>query len=756
MMAQPRDRSERSWISRHPFLLIGLIIIVSLGPFANKAIQTDDALFVWTGQWIQHHPLDFLGGKTNWWLSTVPMWMANWNPPLLSYFFAVVASIFGWTEIPLHVVTMGFAFAAAAGIYSLAKMWCGRPLLATIIAIFTPAFLVSSNTLMCDVPMLAFWVWSVVVFEAACAAASLNWLPAELWAVADEHLRPTMARSNWLFVLAGLLAGLAILTKYSAMMLLPLLAAMGVLRLRKPGWWLIALIVPVIFIACYELLTAKLYGHGLIFASERYARAFQYAFPGGHTAKMMIALSFAGGSFLPVLFLAPWLWHWRTWVIGGTAILGGLIGAFALYNPGVVEPWYSAGWDRGGFRLEVALLVTAGVQLILIAAVDLWHRRDPGSIALFLWMIGVFFFAGVLNWGINARSFLPACPVAAILTVRRLEISNGMFKLPLSLVAPISFAVFVGLSLVFADFQTANAMRSFARHIATKYRPDGHQLWIEGHAGFQYYLQVLGGKSVDIERSTLMPGDVVAVCWNTGNNVPMAPGTVGTVDAFQSDPASWMNLSGQNEYGVAGFYGADVGPVPFVIGKWKQSFFIAKVLSNVQYRGRPANERAVAQNGAVPEFQGPGWHIEPEPTSPENPVVIKQLQTAAQFEQNGQETEAIQWYQKALDLDTTNAEALNNLAWLLATANNPDLRDGSRAVQLAFQAVKMTEGRQPVMIGTLAAAFAENGDFPKALISARVAHDLAQLTGQTEVMARNQELMDLYARGRTVSSLRSP
>ena len=138
----------KSWIWSHPRVVLGLVLVVCLGPFIHKAIHTDDALFLWAAEWIQKHPADFFGFKVNWWSSAVPMWVANYNPPLMSYFLAGVASLFGWNEIVLHLAGLAVAFAAAAGIYSLARMWCDRPLLATLIAIVTPAFLVSSTTLM--------------------------------------------------------------------------------------------------------------------------------------------------------------------------------------------------------------------------------------------------------------------------------------------------------------------------------------------------------------------------------------------------------------------------------------------------------------------------------------------------------------------------------------------------------------------------------------------------------------------------------
>ena len=205
---------KQAWISEHPLVVIGVILAGCLGPFINKAIHEDDALFIWTAEWIQKHPTDFYGFGVNWWTSTVPMWVANWNPPLMSYFLAGVAALFGCHEIVLHLACLVVAFAAATGIYALAQTWCGRPLLATVVAIFTPAFLVSSTTLMCDVLMLTFWIWALVLWERALAGSEQSW---------------------WRFAGAGALAGLAVLTKYNAVILLPLLPILSLLRTRKLG-----------------------------------------------------------------------------------------------------------------------------------------------------------------------------------------------------------------------------------------------------------------------------------------------------------------------------------------------------------------------------------------------------------------------------------------------------------------------------------------------------------------------------------------
>ena len=54
-------------------------------------------------------------------------------------------------------------------------------------------------------------------------------------------------------------------------------------------------------------------------------------------------------------------------------------------------------------------------------------------------------------------------------------------------------------------------------------------------------------------------------------------------------------------------------------------------------------------------------------------------------------------------------DALNNLAWILAANPDPQARNGRKAVELAQRACKLTGFKQPLMVGTLAAAYAEAG-----------------------------------------------
>lgn len=81
----------------------------------------------------------------------------------------------------------------------------------------------------------------------------------------------------------------------------------------------------------------------------------------------------------------------------------------------------------------------------------------------------------------------------------------------------------------------------------------------------------------------------------------------------------------------------------------------------------------------------------------------------------GKQAEALADYQKANEIDPKNSGVLNNLAWVLATSTDDKLRDGKRAIELAKQACEVTEYKQAHILSTLAAGYAESGDFGSAV-----------------------------------------
>ncbi|MCX6924472.1 MAG: hypothetical protein NT154_14840 [Verrucomicrobia bacterium] len=94
------------------------------------------------------------------------------------------------------------------------------------------------------------------------------------------------------------------------------------------------------------------------------------------------------------------------------------------------------------------------------------------------------------------------------------------------------------------------------------------------------------------------------------------------------------------------------------------------------------------------------------------------------------EAEALKWYRKAAEGGT--ADALNCLAWLLATSENSAVRDGANAVVFGEKAVAATNRKNAAHLDTLAAAYAETGQFEKAVSTQQAAIVLLQTEAERD------------------------
>ncbi len=114
----------------------------------------------------------------------------------------------------------------------------------------------------------------------------------------------------------------------------------------------------------------------------------------------------------------------------------------------------------------------------------------------------------------------------------------------------------------------------------------------------------------------------------------------------------------------------------------------------------------------------------------------------------GRSREALAQYEEALRVKPQLVLALNNRAWILATHEDATLRNGPEAVRCAELACELTGRKQPFLLGTLAAAYAEAGQFSEAVTTAQRAAELALATGQKDLALTNQKLMESYRAGK--------
>jgi tetratricopeptide (TPR) repeat protein len=110
----------------------------------------------------------------------------------------------------------------------------------------------------------------------------------------------------------------------------------------------------------------------------------------------------------------------------------------------------------------------------------------------------------------------------------------------------------------------------------------------------------------------------------------------------------------------------------------------------------------------------------------------------------GERKEGIAHLYLAVKLNDRTPEMINDLSWMLATAPENELRDGASALQLADQVNKLTEGKNPYILDTLAAAYAEIGDFAKALETAQAGLKLAEASGNKELAFGLKKEIALY------------
>jgi hypothetical protein len=517
--------------------LLASITLACLLPFVNKAFNIDEPLFIWVAKQIQHNPFDYYGFKINWYGFEMDAYRIIKNPPFAAYYLALVGPLSGWREIPLHLALLLPACAAALGNYFLAREFTKYPLVAALIGILNPAFLLCSATVMCDTTMLAFYVWAVFIW-----------------------IRGVKTGSHACLFGASLLVSLCCLTKYFGISLIPLMLLYLASRKEKPQRALY-LLMPIAVLCWYQWSTELFYGRGLLLDAASYAGNTKGLALSSLPSNLITGLSFTGGCFISTLFFLPRLWPRRTLLALGMLLPLAAWTLSRLDFPHLAE---NPGW---GYFLQLALLVALGAHLLVLAVLDYRQHRDSEALLLLAWIAGTFLFAAVLNWTVNGRSILPMSPVVGLVLARLLERRATASWQPgiKQLALPLGCAWAVSMALVWTDYRQADTSRAAAEAITKGYGTAARPLWFQGHWGFQYYMQEMGAKAYDRKRTPITAGDIMAIPENNTNAFQeiMDQGTPLQTLSF----AAARYLTTMNYLAGAGYYSSGFGPLPFRIGE---------------------------------------------------------------------------------------------------------------------------------------------------------------------------------------------
>jgi len=106
--------------------------------------------------------------------------------------------------------------------------------------------------------------------------------------------------------------------------------------------------------------------------------------------------------------------------------------------------------------------------------------------------------------------------------------------------------------------------------------------------------------------------------------------------------------------------------------------------------------------------------------------------------QQGRAADAVTHLKRALQAPPGFPAALEELAKICATDPDPGVRNGAEAVAAAERLCKLAGNKNPLSLTTLAAAYAEAGNFSNAVVTAEQAGELARAAGQQEAAKQEQ------------------
>lgn len=526
----------------------GLVAAVTAGlllPFIGKAFYIDDPLYIWGARHIASDPLDFYGFDLNWYGCPQSMSKTMLNPPLTSYYLAIVGSLFGWSEISLHLGMLVAHVLTAVGIYRLACQLTLYPVIASFAAVLTPVFLVSSTQVMCDVMTLGFLVWSM-----------------SLWI---DGVR----KECWGRLLAGaVLASFCGLTKYFGASVVPLLLLYSILA--RPKQWIAYMLVaiPIVVLVAYELNYRRMYGLSPMEESGKFSEWTWWKRKMEVLPTMMTALSFVGGGVAaPGIFAL--IYRPARAVIWMAVVGGGALGLVFLFDR-IYDLQLAAtqGLPRS-VAFQMAIFLSVAIYLLLLAMKQLFQRRSAESAVLAALTLGTLAFSGYVNWIVNGRSILPIAVAGGLLVGRELEQwREAGLDQPWRWQLSLGLCALLALLVTVSDYMVARSEKVVAEAVVHAVGPNKDRLWFEGYWGYKYYMRELGVREIDACSTLLHHGDLFTMPANQGLEFRIPSPFLRQV--YIAEAPLFPLVSTMSVRHSAGFYASFFGRLPYSFG-WNPS-----------------------------------------------------------------------------------------------------------------------------------------------------------------------------------------
>jgi hypothetical protein len=488
-----------------------MIVVIN----AAKPVLIDDTAYLSFARQIARHPFDPYG-FTFFWYTTPDNAFEILCPPVVPYWLAAGITVVGENPGLLKLWLYPFIWILMLALREILRRFAGgieRPFL--LMLALSPAILPTVN-LMLDVPALALGLAALTLLIRSC----------------DRH--------SWrLSILAGLVAGLAMQTKYTALLIPPTLLWYGLTRwrLRSLGQAVLAILLALATFASWELLLVARYerSHFLFHVRDRQSHVETSA---GFLAefvqdKMQLVpallgdlgcLGFTTGVIaatllgLPRRYLTLLILLWSLgfcWI----ALTPARLSALPVDGPDT-SVLVNLFWQSAGFCVLLAWL-SCSVPLLVRFRSRLSIRLRADSLFLLGWLL------------IELAGYLILTPFGAARRVITLVMVSGLVTAFLAKRigrihagrAPsgwlFGLGILTGVVVTAIDTLDAFPEKVCAEHASALTANEARHstVWFAGHWGFQYYCTQAGMRHIEPGSSVLLKDDVLVL--------PLYPDEVG-------------------------------------------------------------------------------------------------------------------------------------------------------------------------------------------------------------------------------------
>lgn len=517
-------------------VLLAVVCVINL-PFAGKAFHLDDTVFVRLAEEKLDDPLS-LGLKDHGYEGDLFAEYYDTHPPLLAGYLALLIRVAGSaSEIGLHLGFIIFPALAAASMFFLARRFIGSPLVAALLLVVTPGFMVMSQSVMSDVPAVSLWLAAVASYTLAVDRSS-----------------------NRMLVVSGVAMTLAVMVTYQSLSLVPLLFLYALLKGRVTVRNMVPLAAGLLafaaFVVYFFIVTGgppKLsYSIGVINT------------PAFISKKVLSIISVLGGAIVFPVFLVMGMLKGRKEYLAFAGLAALLLasiliqiaaGTYSLVSALLQVVFYAAG------ILAFYRFVKAGSDAALARQRS---AADFDSIFLAVWIGGVLLYSLALLPYASTRYLLPLFPPVILIFVRYARgVITGARAWRAFAVAAIVVTAASGLAVAVADYQLAAIYRDFAAGPARGLAPEGAQVWVAGEFGLRYYLEADGARYITSQGEQPAAGDYVIISHRLIANF-MSDELKGRLQLEQviDYPSAWP-VRIQDQESLAGFYGQFHGYLPY-------------------------------------------------------------------------------------------------------------------------------------------------------------------------------------------------